>query len=133
MLIYTSGDTILYNSDLPTITVGENNVASPQVVGLSTTNTSSDNVLLAGGNTPGPDQVAANFGVGNDKVQIATNPTMDMNGKYLGGTGFDSLELYNTGEEGVKIDFSAGVGGENSAFVNVVGSDIGFSLMNLKV
>ena len=86
---FSSGDTILYNSDLPPITVGGN--PSPQVVGLSSTSTSNDNVLLASGNMPGRDQEAANFGVGNDNVLIGTNPTMDMNGIYLGGAGFDSL------------------------------------------
>ena len=51
-----------------------------------------------------------------------------MNGIYLGGAGFDSLELYNTGEQGVKVDFGAGDFVDNSAFVNVVGSDIGFDI-----
>ena len=65
---YNSGDTILYNSDLPTITVGGNQVASPHVVGLSSSNTSSDNVVLPGGNMPGPDQIAANLGDGDDST-----------------------------------------------------------------
>ena len=77
---------------------------------------------------PGPDQIAANLGDGDDSTLIATSSTMDMNGIYLGGTGFDFLELYNAGGEGVKIDFGAGAGGENSAFVSVSGSDIGFTM-----
>ena len=60
---------------------------------------------------PGPDQIAANLGDGDDSTLIATSSTMDMNGIYLGGTGFDFLELYNAGGEGVKIDFGAGAGG----------------------
>ena len=34
---------------------------------------------------------------------IATSSTMDMNGIYLGGTGFDFLELYNAGDEVLKL------------------------------
>ena len=57
---------------------------------------------------------------------------MDMNGVYLGGAGFDFLELYNSGAEGVKVDFGAGDFGNNSAFANVAGQTLGLTLMNLK-